>query len=75
MAVAGHYAARDGRRQAERANILCGYTAVAKEQLCPLHFLFCLFSETNQSSFTHTVSVFSDVSYVLTLCTTVTHYH
>lgn len=38
MLVAGYYATRDRRHQAERANVLCGYEEVAKEQLCPLDF-------------------------------------
>ncbi len=41
MTVASYYAMRDRRYQAERANILCGYQAVATEQLCPLDLVFC----------------------------------
>ena len=40
MTVAGYDATRDRRRRAERANILCGYETITKEQLCPLDLVF-----------------------------------
>lgn len=76
MAVTGYCAARDRRRQAERANILCGYEVVAKEQLCPLDLLLCPVFSLKPTS-RHSLTLFpyfthvSLASCVPTMCTTV----